>query len=87
MPIRPQMADYPGRLQMRLAEKGAACPVYMIRPGGGLISVETAAEFPVRLVELGPAGGAIFAADVARRFSGWRRWSAMTWAAPRPRSV
>ena len=40
----------------------------MIHSGGGLVSVETAAEFPVRLVESGPAGGAIFAADVARRF-------------------
>jgi N-methylhydantoinase A len=30
--------------------------------------VETAAEFPVRLVESGPAGGAIFAADIARRY-------------------
>ncbi len=66
--VRPQMADYLGRLQVRLAEKGAGCPVFMIHSGGGLISVETAAEFPVRLVESGPAGGAIFAADVARRF-------------------
>jgi N-methylhydantoinase A/oxoprolinase/acetone carboxylase beta subunit len=59
----------------------------MIHSGGGLISVETAAEFPVRLVESGPAGGAIFAADVAQSASGWRRWSAMTWAAPPPRSA
>ena len=66
--VRPQMADYLGRLQVRLREKGAVCPVFMIHSGGGLISVETAAEFPVRLVESGPAGGAIFAADVARRF-------------------
>lgn len=66
--VRPQMADYLGRLQSRLADMGAGCPVYMIHSGGGLISVETAAEFPVRLVESGPAGGAIFAADVARRF-------------------
>ena len=66
--VRPQMADYLGRLQVRLKEKGASCPVFMIHSGGGLISVETAAEFPVRLVESGPAGGAIFAADVARRF-------------------
>jgi N-methylhydantoinase A len=62
------MADYLARLQVRLNEQGAACPVYMIHSGGGLISVETASEFPVRLVESGPAGGAIFAADVARRF-------------------
>jgi N-methylhydantoinase A len=66
--VRPQMADYLLRLQVRLKEKGAVCPVFMIHSGGGLINVETAAEFPVRLVESGPAGGAIFAADVARRF-------------------
>ncbi|WP_372801250.1 hydantoinase/oxoprolinase family protein [Paracoccus seriniphilus] len=66
--VRPQMADYLARLQVRLAEMGATCPVFMIHSGGGLISVETAAEFPVRLVESGPAGGAIFAADVAQRF-------------------
>lgn len=66
--VRPQMASYLDRLQVRLAEKGATCPVFMIHSGGGLVSVETAAEFPVRLVESGPAGGAIFAADVARRF-------------------
>lgn len=66
--VRPQMADYLGRFQVRLKEKGASCPVFMIHSGGGLISVETASEFPVRLVESGPAGGAIFAADVAQRF-------------------
>jgi len=66
--VRPQMESYLSRLQRRLAEQGAACPVFMIHSGGGLISVETAAAFPVRLVESGPAGGAIFAADVARRF-------------------
>lgn len=67
--VRPQMADYLSRLQVRLTEMGAQCPVFMIHSGGGLISVETASEFPVRLVESGPAGGAIFAADIARRFS------------------
>ena len=66
--VRPQMADYLARLKMRLRELGANCPVFMIHSGGGLISVETASEFPVRLVESGPAGGAIFAADIARRF-------------------
>lgn len=67
--VRPQMASYLSRLQVRLKEMGAACPVFMIHSGGGLVSVETAAEFPVRLVESGPAGGAIFAADIARRFA------------------
>ncbi|RNF34436.1 hydantoinase/oxoprolinase family protein [Paracoccus methylarcula] len=67
--VRPQMASYLSRLQDRLKEMGTTCPVFMIHSGGGLISVETAVEFPVRLVESGPAGGAIFAADIARRFS------------------
>lgn len=66
--VRPQMASYLDRLQVRLKDRGASCRVFMIHSGGGLVSVETAAEFPVRLVESGPAGGAIFAADVARRF-------------------
>lgn len=66
--VRPQMEDYLVRLQRRLKERGANCPVFMIHSGGGLISVETACAFPVRLVESGPAGGAIFAADVAARF-------------------
>ncbi len=66
--VRPRMADYLLRLQRRLRDLGARCPVFLIHSGGGLVSVETAAEFPVRLVESGPAGGAIFAADIARRF-------------------
>jgi N-methylhydantoinase A len=66
--VRPLMSAYLVRLQERLKEMGARCPVFMIHSGGGLISVETASEFPVRLVESGPAGGAIFAADIAERF-------------------
>lgn len=66
--VRPRMADYLDRLQIRLKEMGADCPVFMIHSGGGLVSVATAAEFPVRLIESGPAGGAIFAADIAHRF-------------------
>lgn len=66
--VRPRMADYLDRLSARLAAMGVVCPVVMIHSGGGLVSLETAAAFPVRLVESGPAGGAIFAADVARRF-------------------
>lgn len=67
--VRPRMADYLLRLEQRLREAGARCPVYLIHSGGGLISIGAAAEFPVRLVESGPAGGAIFAADIAQRFA------------------
>lgn len=64
--VQPQVADYLGRLVARLGKAGVAAPVFMLHSGGGLISVETAAEQPVRLLESGPAGGAIFAADYAR---------------------
>jgi len=64
--VQPQVADYLGRLVTRLREVRVNAPVFMLHSGGGLISVETAAEQPVRLLESGPAGGAIFAADFAR---------------------
>ena len=65
--VKPLMGSYLNRLVDRLKDIGADCPVFMIHSGGGLISVETAADFPVRLLESGPAGGAIYAADVAAR--------------------
>ncbi|TNC52454.1 hydantoinase/oxoprolinase family protein [Rubellimicrobium rubrum] len=65
--VKPMMESYLGRLRERLAHEGAACPIFLMHSGGGIVSIETAAQFPVRLVESGPAGGAIFAADVARR--------------------
>ena len=65
--IKPLMKSYLGRLKERLASEGADCPVFLMHSGGGIMSLENAAEFPVRLVESGPAGGAIFAADIAAR--------------------
>lgn len=65
--VKPMMESYLGRLRDRLAAEGAACPIFLMHSGGGIVSLETAAEYPVRLVESGPAGGAIFAAFVARR--------------------
>ena len=67
--VKPLMSSYLNRLVDRLREIGSGCAVYLIHSGGGLISVDTAARFPVRLLESGPAGGAIFAADVAGRHS------------------
>ncbi|MEO9274522.1 hydantoinase/oxoprolinase family protein [Marinomonas sp. 5E14-1] len=66
--VRPQVSDYLGRLVKRLTEMGITCPVFMMHSAGGLISVDTASEFPVRLLESGPAGGAIFAAKFAASY-------------------
>lgn len=66
--VKPLMKSYLDRLVSRLQDMGARCPVFMMHSGGGIISLESASEFPVRLVESGPAGGAIFAADIAARY-------------------
>ena len=65
--IQPLMKAYLDRLKGRLQAAGADCPVFLMHSGGGIISLESAAAFPVRLVESGPAGGAIFAAEIAAR--------------------
>ncbi|MEO0773849.1 MAG: hydantoinase/oxoprolinase family protein [Pseudomonadota bacterium] len=64
--VQPQVADYLGRLVARMRGAGISAPAFMLHSGGGLISVETAMEQPVRLLESGPAGGAIYAAGFAR---------------------
>ncbi|MEZ0168968.1 hydantoinase/oxoprolinase family protein [Microvirga sp. TS319] len=66
--VKPLMASYLHRLVGRLSEEGIGCPIFMMHSGGGIISVESAIAFPVRLLESGPAGGAIFAADIAARY-------------------
>ena len=66
--VKPLMASYLGRLVERFEAAGGRCPVFMMHSGGGLISVDSAIEFPVRLLESGPAGGAIYASDFAARF-------------------
>ena len=65
--VQPLMASYLRELDGQLQASGARCPVYLIHSGGGLMSVDSAVRFPVRLIESGPAGGAIFAADIAAR--------------------
>ncbi len=66
--IKPMMASYLGRLERRLRAEGMNCRTFLIHSGGGIMSIEDGAAFPVRLVESGPAGGAVFAANIAARY-------------------
>ena len=66
--VKPIMASYLERLKSRLKDNDISAPVFLMHSGGGIMDLESAAAFPVRLVESGPAGGAIFAADIASRF-------------------
>jgi N-methylhydantoinase A len=65
--VQPQIGHYLANLETLLRAEGFACPLFLMLSGGGLTAVETAIRFPVRLVESGPAGGAIFAAEIARQ--------------------
>ncbi len=63
--VQPLMARYLTRLERELRAMGLAAPVFLMLSGGGLTTIATACRFPIRLVESGPAGGAIFSAHVA----------------------
>ncbi|MGH7154638.1 MAG: hydantoinase/oxoprolinase family protein, partial [Acetobacteraceae bacterium] len=65
--VQPLMARYLRRLEAELHSIGVSAPVFLMLSGGGLTTIETACRFPIRLVESGPAGGAIFSADIARQ--------------------
>ncbi|MDE2664303.1 MAG: hydantoinase B/oxoprolinase family protein [Gemmatimonadota bacterium] len=64
--VQPLMARYLTGLAASLRESGLACPFLLMTSGGGLTTLETAVAAPVRLVESGPAGGAILASHLAR---------------------
>ncbi len=63
--IQPLMAGYLAGFQARFTAMGLMCPILMMTAGGGMTTIETAARLPIRLVESGPAGGAILAARIA----------------------
>jgi N-methylhydantoinase A len=63
--LQPLMSGYLLRLQRAMADLGYRAPIHLMTSGGSLASLETAARFPVRLVESGPAGGAILAGRIA----------------------
>ena len=63
--IQPLMASYLADFQARFSDEGLTCPILMMTAGGGMTTMETAARLPIRLVESGPAGGAILAARIA----------------------
>jgi N-methylhydantoinase A len=65
--LQPLIGRYLAKLARELVHAGFHCPLLLMTSGGGITTTETAIRFPVRLVESGPAGGAIFAACIARQ--------------------
>ncbi len=64
--IKPLMEHYLESLQKQLQIKGLHCPLLLMTSGGGLTTLDNAKEFPIRLVESGPAGGAILAETLSK---------------------
>ena len=65
--VQPVMARYLRNLESGLRDAGFRCPLFVMLSGGGVADIGTAIRFPIRLVESGPVGGAVFASHVARQ--------------------
>jgi 5-oxoprolinase (ATP-hydrolysing)/N-methylhydantoinase A len=65
--VQPLMARYVAKLEASLAERGFAGRFYLIQSSGGMASPATARRFPIRLLESGPAGGALVTAFFGRQ--------------------
>jgi 5-oxoprolinase (ATP-hydrolysing) len=60
--VQPLMDRYVRQLETALAERGFEGRFYLMQSSGGTASPEMARQFPIRLLESGPAGGALVAA-------------------------
>ncbi|RPH62808.1 MAG: hydantoinase/oxoprolinase family protein, partial [Burkholderiales bacterium] len=67
--VAPIVAPYLQQLRKHLAQIGVGGSLLVMQSNGGTAVPETASRFPVRLLESGPAAGAIGAAYIARAMS------------------
>ena len=61
--VQKRVADYLAQLQARLDAIGFVGSFFVMLSSGGIATRETASRFPVRLLESGPAAGALAAAQ------------------------
>lgn len=66
--VKPLTETYLRRLSERLAGLGFAGRLFIMLSSGGITSVETAAEFPVRIIESGPTAAVIAGEYFSRLF-------------------
>jgi len=64
--VRPVVSRYLTRLEESLAALGVPGTLLIMLSSGGTCTVETARTFPIRLIESGPAAGALAAAEYGR---------------------
>lgn len=68
--VQPITRSYIGDLDRRLREVGYRRRVFYMLSSGGITTAETATEFPIRMVESGPAAGVLAGAFFCRTM-GW----------------
>jgi N-methylhydantoinase A/oxoprolinase/acetone carboxylase beta subunit len=66
--VKPLTGKYLRRLSDRLASSGFTGRLFIMLSSGGITSVETAAEFPVRIIESGPTAAVIAGQYYSRLF-------------------
>lgn len=59
--VRPAVERYLTELRDRMGEQGLQGEIYVMLSSGGFTTMETAAQYPIRLIESGPAAGALAA--------------------------
>lgn len=64
--VQPLVAEYQEALVAGLQELGNRAPLYVMLSSGGVATTDVTSRFPVRLVESGPAAGALAAAYYGR---------------------
>jgi len=64
--VQARVDGYLGRLERELHGAGFRGAFFLMQSSGGLVQTSTAREFPVRILESGPAGGALAAGHVGR---------------------
>lgn len=73
--VQPQVAGYLRRLQEGAQARGLKAEPFLITSGGAITTLQSGIDEPVRLVESGPAGGAVLARQVAEQIGARRALS------------
>ncbi|WP_020202521.1 hydantoinase/oxoprolinase family protein [Cupriavidus sp. WS] len=73
--VQPQVAGYLRRLQEGAAARGLRAEPFLMTSGGAITTLQAGIDEPVRLVESGPAGGAVLARQVAEQIGAARALS------------
>ncbi len=65
----PIFSIYLDNLRKRLEEKGYSSPIYLMNSDGSVSTLAHSTQFPISIIESGPAAGVMACADLARNLS------------------